>query len=395
MDNKNLRLKQIVLDNKINRIGQIVSECTNMLYCSIEEQYKQRFEAIKIAFNFHYNNNAFYRSLCERKKITPYDLQSYEDLCLIPLIPIDLFADENSDILMSLPLDYKQLELHLSGRSGSHAVAYRDSITNELAITSLSLLFMEMLDMRYHASPIVIYFTPSIVSAPNLGMLRGMGVLGGLNSDCFFVVENNDFKFKETTCYIRQWIEQLPIYFVGPPFVINYYIEYLRANNIFFDLGKNSRVVTIGGWKRHTGEMIIKEDFVQKCCTQLNIIPNQCRDIYGFIESNQMSIECNCGKKHVPSFVEMYSCDSYDMPTMNNVKEGAIALLDPTILTYPGFILTKDVGIVKKDIQCTCGRRGDIVDIIGRIKRSEDMNCAITLDQYLSGVIETINHGYK
>lgn len=392
----NLKLKQIILDNKINRIEQIVNDCSNMFYYPVEDQQKLRLEAIKTAFSFHYNNNAFYRSLCQKANLTPNDIQSYNDLRLIPLIPIELFNDEKSNAMMSLPLEYKQLELHLSGRSGSHVVAYRDSVSNELAITTISLLFIEMLDMRFHASPIVVYFTPSIVSAPNLGMLRGMGIMGGIYADRFFVVENEDFKFKETTEYIRQWVDKLPIYFVGPPFIINFYIEYLKANNIHLELSENGRIVTIGGWKRHTGDMIIREDFTRKCCNQLGITPDQCRDIYGFIETNQMSIECNKGKKHIPPFIEMYACDLHDISSFVKTEtEGAIALLDPTIITYPGFILTRDVGIIRKDILCDCGRKGDIVEIIGRVKRSEDINCAITLDQYLSGVTDTINHGYK
>lgn len=395
-NNKYVKLKQIVLDNNINRIQQIVNDCSNMFYYPAKEQEKLRLEAIKIAFAFHYNNNAFYRSVCKKANITPNDIQFYNDLKLIPLIPIELFNDEKSNAMMSLPLEYKQLELHLSGRSGSHVVAYRDSVTNELAISTISLLFIEMLDMRFNASPIVIFFTPPIVSAPNLGMLRGVGIMGSIYADRFFVVENEEFKFKDTTEYIKKWIDKLPIYFVGPPFIINYYIEYLKANGIYLDLGKHGRVITIGGWKRHTGELIIKDDFIPKCCNQLNILPNQCRDIYGFIETNQMSIECNEGKKHIPSFIEMYACDLQNLSSViKDEREGAIALLDPTIFTYPGFILTKDVGVIRKDVQCHCGRKGDIVELIGRVKRSEDINCAITLDQYLSGVTDTINHGYK
>ncbi|WP_075603194.1 LuxE/PaaK family acyltransferase [Saccharicrinis aurantiacus] len=389
-------LRDLLFKYEIEELAKTVNTCTYAFYYPVEKQKAIQFDAIRKVFNFHYHQNEFYKSLCEANKFSPEDIVSYDDIHNIPLIPVDYFSDSRMEEIMTLPKSTKQVEFHVTGSNGVHTKAYRDSFTNELAISSISSLFIEMLDNRFDASPIVVYFTPPIVDAPNLGMLRGLGVLGAIYADRFFVMnKNNDFRFKETEEFVNKWIDKLPIYFVGPPFIINYYMEYLNANNRTHMFKSQDRVVTIGGWNKANGELILKDAFVRKCMRSLNAGKEQCRDIYGFIETNKISIECDQNLKHVPSHVHTYIMAANGKGKCKDEgKEGTICVLDPTVLTYPCFLETKDIGLVSNSVNCKCGRSGAVIDVLGKKDKNYQMNCAITLDQYISGTTKKLNYGY-
>jgi hypothetical protein len=64
-------------------------------------------------------------------------------------------------------------------------------------------------------------------------------------------------------------------------------------------------------------------------------------------------------------------------------------------MTYPCFVQTRDVGVIHKQHQCDCGRNGLTIELLGKADKNIEMSCAITLDQYLSGITDKINYGYS
>lgn len=389
-------LKKLMIREGINDVSRLAMECSNMFYYSVEEQNKLKYKAIKAAFDFHYKYNDFYNAYCKEAGFSSDNLNSYADIPNIPLIPIDFFKENKSDVMLSLPMKHKQLEFHSSGTSGNHSVAYRDSISNEHAIVGLFNLYMELLDMRTYASPAGLFLTPSLTSAPNLGMLRALSIMNSFMATQTYIIEGNEFNFKKAVDFIKEWNGTIPIFIVGPPFIVNFFLEYLKANNITFDLGEKGRVITTGGWKRYTGHIIARDDFIQKCIDAFGIKPHQYRDMYGLIELNQLSIECGNHKKHVPPFSEFFIREIDDSNKLcSNGKEGLISIIDPTVMAYPGFLITQDVGVAHHEYECACGRTSTIMNIVGRAPKAEDINCSITLDQYLAGKTEKINHGFN
>ncbi len=241
-------LREIMLKYNIDSLYRDINSSSFAFYSSFYEQEEMRLCAIKKAFNFHYSVNKFYKRVCDKEGFTPLSLKKHEDLTKIPLIPIDYFTNERMEGIMTLPSLYKQIEFHETGLRGEHTKAYRDSYTNDMAIMTIASLFTEMLDSRFNPSPIVVFFTPPIISAPNLGMLRGLGILGSIYADRYYVIDESDeFRFREATDYVSKWLGKLPIYLVGPPFILKYYLEYLKANKINLDFGDTNRIMTIGG----------------------------------------------------------------------------------------------------------------------------------------------------
>ena len=390
-------LKKFFVDEGLNVINHIVMESSSMFYYSIENQTVMKFKAIKKAFEFHYKYNDFYRTYCkESGNITPDNILTFNDLPKIPVIPNNLFKAGKVDAMLTLPLEYKQLEFHTEGVQGYHGLAYRDSVSNEYAIIGLYLLYVELMDLRKVGSPAALFLTPSLADAPNLGMLRALAVLNSIFTAQAYAMENNQFNFDLAIKFIKKWDGQLPIFIIGPPFIVSFFIEYLKANNIKFNLGENARIMTAGGWKRHTGQIISKDELTQKICDTFGIKPTQYRDLFGLIELNQFSMECAFHKKHIPPFCEFFIKDLNDTSKVcEDGKEGMVTILDPTVLTYPGFISTPDVGIVNHNYACECGRTSSIINIVGRAHKAEDVNCSITLDKFLQGKSETLNHSYN
>ncbi len=390
-------IKKWMIDEGVNEIGRIVNDSSYMFYYSPEKQRQIKFTAIKKAFEFHFANNKFYNDFCKNNSgITPSEITQYDDIHSIPLIPISYFEQGKSESMMTVPYKFKQLEFHTSGIGGQHTVAFRDSISNEHATVGLSQMFMELFDMRFEASPAVVYFTPSILEAPNLGMLRALSILGSTYAGCMHAVEKNEFKFREVYDYINSLGMNIPVYLVAPPFILNFFLEYLVANSLKLSLNSGARIITMGGWKRHTGKVILKEDFIRKCENIIGVSPSQIRDTYGSIVLNQLSIECASHSMHVPPFAEMYTRNLNDNSIICKDGElGVLSVLDPTLVTYPGFILTEDVACLKHDYNCLCGRTSTVVEIIGKVPKADANNCSITLDQYLTGVTNKINYGEK
>lgn len=385
-DKMNKNLKKWLIDKDINDIGKILSETSSMFYYSLDQQRNMRLNAIKKAFKFHYDNNAFYHEYCVKQGVSPIDINKYDDLYNIPLIPVEYFEQGYSKEIMTLPYNYKQLEFHETGILGQHAVAYRDSVTNEYSIIGLSQMFMELFDMRLDVSPIVVYFTPSLLEAPNLGMLRALSILGSMYAASVYAIDGKNLKFKEIFDYIVANKNVAPIYIVAPPFVLDLFMDYMQINHLILKLNASARIITSGGWKKNNGQLIFKESLIDKCMSLLGVDRDQIRDTYGIIETNLFAIECKKQEMHISPYVEVYLRDINNNFHLQSDANGIglLSILDPSMISYPGFVLTQDVALLKYN--CNCERQSAVVQIIGRKPQTTDNNCAITLDRYLSGI---------
>ena len=141
----------------------------------------------------------------------------------------------------------------------------------------------------------------------------------------------------------------------------------------------------MGGWKRFTGEAIPREEFNSECAEYLGVQAGQIRDMYGLIEGNMVAIECSHHWKHVPTRVHFSAreLDDYRKEILDG-RRGVLAIIDPTCLAYPSYILTEDMVHLDEAASCPCGRNGQRVDFVARVKGSELGCCAINLDKAMN-----------
>ena len=58
-----------------------------------------REQVIQSSFYYHYSNNEFYRGICEKSGVDPLMVKEH-GAERIPLIPVNLFKDQNSHLLL-------------------------------------------------------------------------------------------------------------------------------------------------------------------------------------------------------------------------------------------------------------------------------------------------------
>jgi hypothetical protein len=111
---------------------------------------------------------------------------------------------------------------------------------------------------------------------------------------------------------------------VGPPFMVNGPLRFLELEAGPVTLDPGSLVITLGGWRHFTGESIARDEFDSR-------------------------VELPPG------------------------APGAIAILDALNTSYPGFLLSDDVGAVD-ETPCHCGRSGQTLSFHRRM-HGDELGC--------------------
>ncbi len=338
-------------------------------------------ELLGASFEFHVENNAFYRSICEQAGVLPKDVKGAADLLKIPLVPIRLFKQAEAARLMSVSLRDVELEIRSTGTGGLPSVARRDAYTTHLATQTMVAMYREF--MRFSRG-VGIFLCPSCEEMPEMGMVKAFNIISGLIDASHYLIHENRFKPEEATALLEKFQGKHTRHIIGPPFLIYAYMQHLESKGLVMPLDSTSRVVMLGGWKRFTGQQIPRDKFNRMCSERFKIEPQQIRDMYGTIETNMLAIECEYNNMHVPPWVRLTCRDMRDpLQEVPAGKNGIIGILDPVSIAYPGFILTEDVGVVRPGTECGCGRTTSILQFSRRLEGAELGCCAVSLDRFM------------
>lgn len=375
------RLLAEIRNAGLNPLGCVYTSLDRVFRFAIEEQQALRASLIAENFRFHYENNAYYRGLCEEQGVTPSDIRSFDDLIKIPLIPVRQFKATDTQKLMTLGLDQIEVEMRSTGTSGIPSVTRRDSETVTQGFLAVWAMFREFLKF---SSGAILFLMPSPEEVPEMGMIKVSNMLSGMVDTNRFIVRKATFDPQEAIELLAQWENVHIRHIVGPPFLVHKLVQHLEKHDIRLELDRETKVITMGGWKRFTGMEIPREEFNRECAEYLGVRPDQIRDIYGLIEGNIVAIECSHHRKHVPPWVHFSVRDPDDFrQEVPDGRRGVLAIIDPTCLAYPAYILTEDVVDLDETSSCPCGRNGQKVSIIGRVTGAEVGCCAINLDKVM------------
>ena len=376
------RLFEEIRKAGLNPLGSVYTSLDRVFRLPTEEQRELKASLIAENFRFHYENNAFYRGLCEQQGVTPADIRHYDDLVKIPLIPVGQFKRTDTQKLLSLGLDKIEVEMRSTGTSGIPSVTRRDSETVTQGFLAVWAMYREFFQFSGGA---ILFLMPSPEEVPEMGMIKVSNMLGGLVDTSRFIVKRASFDPQEAVALLTQWENDHIRHIVGPPFLVHTLVRHLKNQDIRLKLDRETRIITMGGWKRFTGAAIPREEFDRECAEYLGVQPEQIRDIYGLIEGNLMAIECSHHWKHVPPWVHFSARELDDYrKEVHDGRRGVLAIIDPTCLAYPSYILTEDMVHLDETSSCPCGRNGQRVDFVARVKGSELGCCAINLDKAMN-----------
>lgn len=350
-------------------------------------------DMVKDSFAFHYANNDYFKASCNEKGITPDAIESPNDLIKIPLIPISNFKSADNHKLLSVSLKKIELEMRSTGTSGIPSVARRCSDTVDNAILGIYAMYREFLKISKGAG---LYLCPSTEEIPEMGMIKALNLISGLLDTRRFMIENDRFVPEEALSQLDEWSNKFDRHIIGPPFLIHRFISFLKATDQRIKLDKNSYIITLGGWKRFSGQMLSRVDFDRECMEYLGVKKCQIRDIYALVESNVIAIDDENGVKHVSPFVHFSVRDPKQLDREVALGEiGQLAILDPLAVSTPGFILTEDlVKLIPKE--SSSSRSGQKLQYIMRLPESSEFGCcAVNLDKRLDDLegVRSIDSG--
>jgi long-chain-fatty-acid---luciferin-component ligase len=366
----------------LNPLGSVYTSLDKVFRLPIEEQRELKASLIAENFRFHYENNAYYRGLCEQQGVTPSDIRSFDDLIKIPLIRVSEFKRTDTQKLLTLGLDKIEVEMRSTGTSGIPSVTRRDSETVTQGGLAIYAMYREFFKF---SSGAILFLIPSPEEVPEMGIIKVLNMLAGIVDTSRFMVRKTSFDPQEAIALLKQWENDHIRHIVGPPFLVHKIVRYLKRQDSRLKLDRETLIINLGGWKRFTGEAISREEYNRECAEYLGVQPDQIRDMYGLIEGNILAIECSHQWKHIPPWVHFSVREPDDSSKeVPEGRRGVLAIIDPTCQAYPAYIQTEDVVYLDETASCPCGRNGQKVSIIGRLTGAEVGCCAINLDRAMN-----------
>jgi long-chain-fatty-acid---luciferin-component ligase len=167
---------------------------------------------------------------------------------------------------------------------------------------------------------------------------------------------------------------------IGPPPLVLELARGLAARRVVLDVRSDSGALTIGGWKRRSGERIPRRDFDGTVAASFGFDEKMVRDSFNMVELNSVVVECEQKKLHIPPWLYVRARDPGTLARLASGQSGVLAYLDPTPTSYPGFVLSDDLGAVDFGVACGCGRTSDILRIERRLNTMESRGCALKMD---------------
>lgn len=372
---------QAVQQVGLDPLSTIMTSADEIFKLSEEAHKEIKGYLVADSFRHHYENNVHYRKICDDRGVTPSHIQTFDDLIKLPLIPVANFKQTDAHLLLSKPLNEIEFEMRSTGTSGIPSISRRDSATITRALYSLYSMYREMFKFSRGAG---LFLFPSSEEMPEMGMVKVLNMFAGIFDASRCLVKRASFKPREAVDVLKKWENIHARHIIGPPFLIYKLISYLKKENIRLKLDKQTRIITLGGWKRFVGSEIPRDQFNLECAEYLGIEENQVRDMYGLVEANLLAIECEHHSKHVPPWVHFSVRNPKDLSEeVPSGRRGVLAIIDPTSLSYPSFILTEDMVYLEEEYHCACGRTGQKVVYLSRVNGAEIGCCAINLEKQM------------
>jgi long-chain-fatty-acid---luciferin-component ligase len=360
-------------------LSQTLGDVSAAHHQSPEDWARSVTTVVRDAAIYHVARNGFYRAQCDAVGVDPAALHELEDLHELPLLPVRLFKRPDARVLLTCSLAAVEAEAHSTGTSGVSSVVSRDAETVTRALVGLTGTYREFFGLSGGAG---LFLSPSSAEAPENGMVKVFNILNGVLDDRAYLVSDSVFDPAEALEYLRTWKGRMTRHIIGPPFLVRRFLRFLEVEGINVFLDPYSMVVTLGGWKRSPGDAVSAEDFRDQCHHRLGVRRENVRDMYGLIESGLLAVECHLHRKHVPPWCYVSVRDVNDVDQVAPGRTGIIAVLDGLNTSYPGFLLTDDVGDVETGA-CACGRTGQVITFRHRRQGAELGRCAVSIERYL------------
>lgn len=334
------------------------------------------------SFRFHYEANSAFRRACTEANVSPACIHDLREASRIPLTPTRAFKGQAREIPLTSPMEQIEVELTSTGSSGVPSVARRDSTTTTRAALAIMAMYREFFRV---ADGVGLFVSPSPLEYPQMGLARCLHLLSGLLAGSFYTLHGTTVDLDTSIETLERYRGQHTRHVIGPPFLLLRFAHELRRRKRVIPLDQASLIITMGGWKRYTGQSIPRADFCATLAEAFELPCQRVRDIYALTECNMVAIECEHQRKHVAPWCHISVRSVHDLSaSVTDGEIGVIAVLDPLNRSYPGFVLTDDLGSVEQGASCPCARNGQVLRYHGRVNPFDFGCCAVRLERRMA-----------
>jgi|GEM_PF-832876 len=395
------------------RGGDYITQlCTHPRYGHVkrEELRELQFKAVKQSFIHHYNNCSFYRNYCRDIGVIPDDVRGFEDVVnLVPQIPAETFKKGG---ILSVPIDSLIGVVTTSGINGNPAYLPRDMPSMvkvaELSIRLLINVYLPLTSKKLEITPretaeyalkncALELFTPTWEESSTwlvqlLKLPISLSDLIGVRHH--FHLKNFKFDPKKTLEKIKERNrENKMMVFWAFPYIIGALMDYMDDAKERLELdptGKNLCVMVLnGGWKTLEGKKVDKDKFEKRVEEHFDINRDWIIDTYGFGEANFGAADALCPERRMHVVTQAPIAVTRDPDTLEVQEygeEGLLSVWDPTMNSYPAFVITDDIVKITDIYECpACGRISQDIEFKGRAGKAELRSCALKVQQLLCG----------
>lgn len=327
--------------------------------------------------------------LYAREGFSPSLLRGERDLRRLPFLFVSVFKGFDLKPAKRLKI---ALEVTSSGTSGRMSRMRLDAPSLRRVVQSAENVYRElgMADKSLKTNYLCMTYDPR--RAKNLGtaftdeLLTSFTAKGEVHYALQWDAKRRDFWFNEegTLRALRRMAESgLPLRVLGfPAHVYFTWRAWKQRGWPDLKLGRSSWVLTGGGWKNHSGEMIPKNRFKAVVSRWLGLPASNIRDLYGLVEHGIPYVECRLGRMHAPNYARVLVRHPETLNVLPFGREGLLELVTPYLTSTPSFcLLSSDWGSL--EASCRCGTPGPVLNLRGRAGKSAARGCAVTAADYL------------
>jgi long-chain-fatty-acid---luciferin-component ligase len=365
---------------EIDALDRLVSE-EGVFRLSTAEVVETRLGLLRSAVEWHLDRRAPYAAYAARRHFDLAALRQPAGLAHVPLLPSMIF--KRAGVAVSHPACRDVLVTTSSGTKGGISQVPRDDVTLRRFFSSIGNLTHEMLTVENPALR-VFNLGPSVHEAKNLWIAYVMSGVSAMLPRSKHYVEKDVFLLDEVLCDLRA-AEGERVVLIGPPPILFDLAQAMSTRRVRASLAPDSAVVTIGGWKRRAGERVPRDRFDALMTEVFQLSIARVRDTFNMVELNTVLVECEAKRLHVPPWLYARAREPASLDVLPSGRSGVLSYLDPTARSYPGFVLSDDLGTVEENVACPCGRSSDVVAIERRLNTIESRGCALKMDTFRVG----------
>lgn len=341
---------------------------------SLQQQKQLTSRLVTEAYRHHYQNNEEYRHFCQTLGVT----SDVSDLNDIPVFPTSIFK-----LRTLLTIDDTEVENRFtsSGTSGIKSVVARDRLSIERLLGSVNFGMNYVGDWFDHQMELV-NLGPDRFNAKNIWFKYVMSLVELLYPTAFTVNED-EIDFEATLANMARIKEKgKTICLIGPPYFIYLLCHFIREQGQDFNGGSELYIITGGGWKKHQDQSLDRKAFNQLLLDTFGLDSvQQIRDTFNQVELNTCFFEDNEHKKRVPPWVFARALNPITLKPVPNGEPGLMSYMDASAVSYPCFLVTDDIGIVREE---QGDRPGTTVEIVRRVNTRGLKGCALSLSQAIT-----------